>query len=92
MALLESKNHTLQDTVQSLVAKNICLKANMEFATMQLRELDIIKEKQLEIVNRHSSLLTENELKVKSLTSLCSTIEAPLLRIEKLLQGMMDDE
>ena len=34
LPLLEFENHTLRDTVQSLVAENTSLKANLEFATM----------------------------------------------------------
>ena len=93
LALLESENHTLRDTIQSLVAENTGLKANMESATMLHRELDTIKEKQLEIVDRHSALLTETGLKVKSWASLCSSVaEVPLSSVEKLVQGKIDDE
>ena len=52
--------------MQSLIVENIGLKANLESAAMQFRELDTIKEKQSEIINKHYSLLTKIELKVKS--------------------------
>lgn len=93
LALLESKTYTPWDNVQSLIAENTGLKTNLEFATMQLREWETIKEKQSEIVDRHSSLLTEIELKVKSWASLCnSVIEVPLSSVEKLVQGKTDNE
>ena len=79
--------------MQSLVAENTGLKTNLEYATSQLKELDTIKEKQSEIIDRNSSLLTETELKVKSWASLCSSIaKAPLLGVEKLVQWKMDNE
>ena len=69
------------------------LQTSIRSVISQLEELDSIKEQQASIAAKHSSLVSETELKVKSWASLCSNADSqPLTNINKMMQGKFEDE
>ena len=85
---MEAKNLTLCDTMQSLVVDTVGLRLDLNLVIKKLKELDTIKEKQLEIAERYSSLLMKTKDKVKTWASLCNlAIFAPLSSVERWFKG-----